>query len=143
MSQDEKFEGWGVVEMLGHRRLAGHVGEQTIAGSSLVRVDVPETPGKPGYTKLIGLGSIYCITPTSEEVARRAAAALERWNDPLPVQLPQQIAAGEAPRATPDDSGDDERWLDEPDHDDDEEVDGEDEEEEEAAPQAEPETSSP
>lgn len=139
MAQDEKFEGWGVVEMLGHRRLAGHIGEQTIAGSSLVRVDVPETPGKPGYTKLIGLASIYCITPTSEEVARRAATELERWNDPLPVQLPAQIAAGEAPRATPDDSGDDESWLDEPDYDDDDEgeVDGSEEDEEGVAPQAE------
>lgn len=133
MSQAEKFEGWGVVEMLGHRRLVGHVGEQMIAGSSLIRVDVPETPGKPGYTKLIGLASIYCITPTSEEVARLAAAELERWNDPLPVELPAQIAAGEAPRATSDDSDDDESWLHKPDYDSDDEgeVDDSDEEEEE------------
>lgn len=104
----EKFEGWGIVEMLGHRKLAGKVSEQVIAGSALVRVDVPETqqsktvPGYGGtviettrpYTKLIGVGSIYCITPCDEETARRAAAVIERYNDPLPVTLPKLIVAG-------------------------------------------------
>jgi hypothetical protein len=96
MEQAEKFDSWGIVEVMGHKRFAGHVTEQTIAGSALVRVDVPETrhqqgdaiETKPGYTKLIGVGSIYCLTPTTEEVARLAAQQIERYNDPLPVALP-------------------------------------------------------
>lgn len=110
IEQSEKFEGWAIVEMLGHRKLAGKVGEQVIAGAALVRVDVPETQqskqvagyggsvveAKPGYTKLIGVGSIYCITPTDEDTARRAAAVLERYNDPLPVSLPRLLPAGAA-----------------------------------------------
>ncbi len=104
---EQTFEGWAIVEMLGHKKLAGKVSEQTLGGSALVRVDVPETshvresygiPPKTiavnGYTKLIGVGSIYCITPCSEEIARAAATQLERWNDPIPVQLPKLIAAG-------------------------------------------------
>jgi hypothetical protein len=112
--QHEKFTGWAVVEMLGHKKLAGFVSEQVIAGSALVRVDVPETlqqksvPGyggtvvesKPAYTKLIGVGSIYCITPTDESTARRAAAALERWNEPIPVTLPALLPAATS-AATP------------------------------------------
>jgi hypothetical protein len=106
--QNERFTGWAVVEMLGHKKLAGFVSEQVIAGSALVRVDVPETlqrkavagyggsvvESKPGYTKLIGVGSIYCITPTDESTARRAAAELERWNEPIPVALPALLSAG-------------------------------------------------
>jgi hypothetical protein len=110
MEQSEKFEGWGIVEILGHKKFAGRIGEQVIAGAALVRVDVPETqhtrlvPGFGGtvvettapYTKFIGVGSIYCITPTDEDTARRAAAVIERYNDPLPVTLPKLLPAGAA-----------------------------------------------
>jgi hypothetical protein len=105
---NQKFEGWGIVEMLGHKQLAGQISEQILAGAALVRVDVPETlhrrdvtgfggatvEAKPAYTKFIGVGSIYCITPTDEETARKAAQVLERWNDPIPVSLPKLLAAG-------------------------------------------------
>jgi len=111
---EQKFESWGVVEMLGHRRIAGFITEQTIAGSALVRVDVPETE-KPGYTKLVGVGSIYCLTPTSEAVARAVASELERYNEPLPVHLPRLPATVGAPAADAEieDDNDDVPWEDE------------------------------
>lgn len=94
----EGFVGWAIVELFGHKRMAGHVSSQVVAGGALVRIDVPETPadGRPAtaaYTKLVGIAAIYGITPVGEEVARRAAREIERWNDPLPVQLPQLPAA--------------------------------------------------
>lgn len=80
----EKFESWGVVEVMGHQRFAGWISEQSIGGASFVRVDVPEVPAVahrgytqdaiPAYTKLFGGASIYAITPCTEEVARRAVA---------------------------------------------------------------------
>ncbi len=93
MSDQEGFVGWAIVELFGHKRLAGHVSSQVVAGGSLVRIDVPETPAdtRPvtqAYTKLVGVAAIYGITPVTEDVARRAAREIERWNDPLPVQLP-------------------------------------------------------
>jgi hypothetical protein len=110
MSTNEPLSGWAIVEMLGHKQLAGQVSEQVLAGAALVRVDVPPTDHrrdvagfggstvetKPGYTKLIGVGSIYCITPCDEQTARRAAQSLERWNDPIPVSLPKLLPAGDA-----------------------------------------------
>jgi len=39
----EKFEGWCVLELMGHRRLAGYVSEQEIAGADMLRIDVPST----------------------------------------------------------------------------------------------------
>ena len=90
----QPLETWAIVEVMGHKKFAGFVSEQTIGGAALIRVDVPETtqPNEiltKAYSKLIGVGSIYCITPCTEEVARACAQALERWNDPIPVDLPK------------------------------------------------------
>lgn len=97
----EKFDAWAIVEAMGFKKLAGHVTEQSIAGASLIRVDVPEIVvgdiTVPSYSKLIGVASIYMITPTDEETARKAAKVLAHQNDPLPVYIPpqpKQIPAG-------------------------------------------------
>lgn len=115
--QTSGIDMWGIAEVMGHRKFAGHITEQVIGGAALVRVDVPEVVVQtgygdpptfktvPSYSKLVGVGSIYCITPTTEEVARRAARELARYDsDPLPVSLPaeRRIAAGVA--ATADDA---------------------------------------
>jgi hypothetical protein len=125
MNGDEKkagFEGWAVVELFGHKRMAGYVSSQEIAGSSLVRIDVPVTmptdprdsrPVTAAYTKLVGVAAIYGITPCTEVVARLAAREIERWNDPIPVQLPALPAASSpTPDADIDDDPDLE-WDDE------------------------------
>ena len=62
------------VEVMGHRRFAGKVSEQVIAGHGFVRVDVPAVGDRMAFTKLIGPSSIYAITPVSEEVAKQLAA---------------------------------------------------------------------
>lgn len=100
--QGEKYETWAIVELLGHKTIAGYVTEQSIAGAALVRIDVPETPADAkwgreypatdAYTKLVGVGSIYALTPCAEAVARAAAREVERDNNPLPVSLPRQLA---------------------------------------------------
>ena len=33
--QGEKFEGWAIVEMLGHKKLAGYLSEQAIGGGAI------------------------------------------------------------------------------------------------------------
>ncbi|MCB0358025.1 MAG: hypothetical protein KDD44_00260 [Bdellovibrionales bacterium] len=73
--KDVKFDEWAIVEIMGHQTYAGRVTEQTIGGTSFIRIDVPESPMSdgtmcPAFTKLFGAGSIYCITPVSEETAR-------------------------------------------------------------------------
>jgi len=69
----EKFEQWAILELFGHQRTAGLVTEQTIGGTSFVRVDVPAVDGKQGFTKLYGQGAIYAITFVDEETGRAAA----------------------------------------------------------------------
>lgn len=81
MSEQQKFETWAIVEIMGHSKYAGLVTEQAIGGCSFVRVDVPEIndeggDGRPAFTKLFGQSSIFCLTPCTEEAARSAAKSL-------------------------------------------------------------------
>ncbi len=106
----DSFRGWAIVEVMGHKKYAGLVGEQLIAGAALVRVDIPDTAHRLGYTKLIGVGSIYAITPVEEALARRAAEQIERYDDPLPVYIPearQLVAATTTDAEILDDQDDD------------------------------------
>jgi len=82
------YEGWAIVEIMGHRRLAGHVSEATIAGAPMLRIDVPgkEEGAPPKATQFYGGASIFCLTPTTEELARREANPPE-WTAPAPLQL--------------------------------------------------------
>lgn len=77
-TDDKTFETWAIVEVMGHRQFAGFVSEQPIGGASFVRVDVPavDADGEqlPAFTKLLGAGSIYAISPCTEETARAFAA---------------------------------------------------------------------
>lgn len=100
MEPDEKLEMWAVIELMGHRRMAGKVSEQVIAGTPLLRIDVPN--GDEAFvTQFYGGSAIYCLTPTTEEIARSVA----KNNQPKPVhtfELPQLEAArkpqfGDAP----------------------------------------------
>jgi hypothetical protein len=72
----EKFESWAIVELFGHNRIAGKCSEQNIAGSNMLRVDVPETTKNPAFTRLLGHAAIYAINPVTEEVANHWAKQL-------------------------------------------------------------------
>ncbi len=86
--EDKKgFEGWAIVELFGHAKIAGLCSEQPLAGTNMLRVDVPTIPP---YTKFYGGGAIYAITPTDEKTARIAVDHLDgirpvdRWTVPEP-----------------------------------------------------------
>jgi hypothetical protein len=75
MTDQKSFETWAIVEVMGHRQFAGFVTEQAIGGVSFVRVDVPAVVDPdgdelPAFTKLLGAGSIYAISPCTEETAK-------------------------------------------------------------------------
>lgn len=74
MSQAGGWQGWCIIELMGHRRLSGYLSEQTIGGASFLRLDIPEAGGRPATTQFYSGSAVYCITPTSEEIARGLAA---------------------------------------------------------------------
>jgi hypothetical protein len=82
---NDKFETWAIVELFGHNKIAGKVSEQTIGGSSMVRVDVPDTEASPKFTRLLNVSAIYAINPVTEEVAvgyagRLQSKPIEAWD---------------------------------------------------------------
>lgn len=113
--QQSHFDGWAVVDVLGHQRYVGYVTTEAYGQAVMFRIDVPRlealervTKGPEyiqgsgvyvpagtvmkegaveGYTKLIGAGSIYSITPCTQEAA--LAAVEETQHRPLmSAQLP-------------------------------------------------------
>ncbi len=75
------FEGWGVLELFGHRRLGGYVSEQELAGQAFVRIDVPDRRGpveKVLATQLYHPNAVYALTPCGESEARAWPTATSR-----------------------------------------------------------------
>jgi hypothetical protein len=84
-SAKPEFEGWAIVELMGHRKLAGFVREVTIAGAAMLRLDIPSD--EP-LTQYYGASALYCLTPTTEDLAKKVAQA----SRPVPVsryELPE------------------------------------------------------
>ena len=93
----DPLEMWAIVELMGHRRLAGFVTERDIAGASFLRLDivgkdtkVDEDDGpdvalhggfEGGVTQFYSPQAVYCITPTTQDIA----VALGRRSAPAPV----------------------------------------------------------
>ena len=87
MTANKTFEEWAIIELMGHRKLAGKVSEYSIGGAAFIRVDIPGSA-----TQLYNPSAVYCITPTTEEIARQVAAnhmpePVQRWELPEPKEL--------------------------------------------------------
>lgn len=89
--QKERHElGWCILELMGHRRLGGHCTEVELAGHAFIRIDVPDDfdrEGRTAATQFYSGGAVYCITPTTEDVARQVAVMgkpepVHRWELP-------------------------------------------------------------
>jgi hypothetical protein len=92
-SEHQDMEGWAILELMGHRRLAGKVSIVQLGGAAFFRIDVPN-PGAKGSTQFYSPAAVYCLTPTTEEIAKGLAARIQ----PEPVhrwELPQ-LVDGEA-----------------------------------------------
>lgn len=90
MSDAENIS-WAVVELMGHRRVAGYVTEREVAGQPMLQIDIPRPDGAQA-TQIYSGAAVYAITPTTEEIA--TAVALN--NQPTPVHR------WELPAAKPD-----------------------------------------
>lgn len=87
MEEQARFDEWAILELMGHRRLAGRVTDAVIGGGAFLRIDIPGKNSRQ-TTQYYSPGSVYCITPTTEEIAR----AVAEQSEPAPVhrwELPQ------------------------------------------------------
>ena len=90
MSDNSAYEGWAVVELMGHRSLGGLVSEVEAYGGRLMRVDVYDGEAEePALTQYYGASAIYCVTPATEEMAREAGRrTLPQATVPALLSLP-------------------------------------------------------
>lgn len=89
---------FAIVEIMGHQQIAGFAQTVTFGGTVMLRVDAPDLaertekinktfdyergeyvsadqvyPAEAGFTQYIGMGSIYRLTPCTEDTARKAS----------------------------------------------------------------------
>jgi hypothetical protein len=119
-TEQAKFEGWAVVEMMGHRKEIGYVTTQVFGQAVMFRVDTPELPERqfilqrpqyvgaqympagtevkresvPARSVLVAPSSLYAINPCSEEAAR---LAIEHNIIPALIVVGSPLAALPAP----------------------------------------------
>jgi len=105
MSEEKTTEVWGIVELMGHVRLAGKVTEEEKFGSKMGRIDIPQ--GDEFITQYFGGHSVYRITFVTEAVARHVCKS----TSVAPVQVwdfPKQLAEAKPEIEEPDfNDGDD------------------------------------
>jgi len=73
--ETKKFEMWCLVELMGHQKIAGLCTEQVIAGSNMLRVDVPLSCPNPPFTRFYSSSAVYAIHPIDEQTAKRMASS--------------------------------------------------------------------
>jgi hypothetical protein len=66
---DVIFEGWAIVELMGHRQRGGYVKDVEMFGGKLLRVDIPVNAGTT-VTEFYGCAALYALRPCTEEIVR-------------------------------------------------------------------------
>ena len=64
-----EFEGWAILELMAHRKLRKLGGFVRLNGP-LIRIDCHDE-SKPVMTQWYGAHALYCLTPTTEAIAKR------------------------------------------------------------------------
>lgn len=93
---EEQSSTWAVVELFGHKTIAGRITKETSL-FPLLRIDVPATSAAPAYTVEYGPAAIYGITYVSEQVARATAESLKVR--PINVYNPDLVTREEFEKA--------------------------------------------
>ena len=75
---EKSFDHWAIIEVFGHEKYAGRVSAEKVGDQSMIRLDVPEVNGLPGFVKFLNPASVFSITPVSEEYAQEMAAEMNK-----------------------------------------------------------------
>lgn len=88
--QEQTEQGqWAIIQLFGHKTLAGLVSKSEMLGQAMLRIDVPATEAQPAFTQLYGDKAVYSVTFVSEEVALKTAEAVQM--NPINVYVPDLV----------------------------------------------------
>lgn len=92
MNETTETTNWAVIELMGHKVVAGLISKSEMLGKPMLRVDVPATSAYIAFTQFYGESAIYCVTFVSEEVAKLTAEQTKV--NPVSVYVPDLITVG-------------------------------------------------
>ena len=87
------FEGWALLELMGHRKRAGYVREVELAGTKVLRIDMPCGKDEAEQDRVIveyySASALFALRPSDEATIRGELAILigmpfDAWE---PLQL--------------------------------------------------------
>jgi hypothetical protein len=99
MSEEQatyEVDQWGIVELMGHKVVAGKISKSEMMGKPLLRVDVPIIGNNPAFTQMYGEAAIYCITFVDEKTAIQTATACQTKPIVVYQSLVRQLPDDEA-----------------------------------------------
>lgn len=99
--EPDGFGVWGILELMGHVKMAGFITEEERFGVKMGRIDVP-TDGDEPFTQFFGGSAVYRLTPVTEVVARAFAAR----NQARPVHVYDLALPAPNPTLSVDEWGD-------------------------------------
>lgn len=103
--EEPRFASWCLVELMGHRKLAGYVTDDMLAGVKILRIDEPDLgPDRPGRSVFFNTTAIYALRPATEELVMAMAPnwvtpEITEWS--LPSSFRQAVRAALASVASP------------------------------------------
>lgn len=77
---------WAILELFGHKVVAGYMVVDQQFGVPMVRLDVPASAAFPAFTRHYHPNAVYSVSYVSEEAARYTAEALHE--NPVSVYVP-------------------------------------------------------
>lgn len=99
------FEGFAIIEVMGHRRLAGMVREVEVFGAKMLRIETMELPervekdeydrservykAQPSVTQFYSGASLFSVTPATREACEAVAKSAQTC-DWRPLSLPSK-----------------------------------------------------
>lgn len=103
--QADQVDGWALVEIFGHDKIAGRISTRKFGTEVMFQVDVPGEGTAFEFTRLLNPKSIFAIQPTSEDWCRRFAQFARSQAKPILPYVPtaKQLGQGEDPGAVGDD----------------------------------------
>ena len=82
---------WVILELFGHKVVAGYLTKDESLGAPLIRLDIPETSRSQGFTRHYHPNAIYSCTYVNEQAARLTAERVHE--NPITIYIPELVEA--------------------------------------------------